>query len=105
MRATIHPNYQNAVTITCSCGNSFVSGSTKGNIHVDLCYKCHPFYTGTQKLVDTEGKVEKFSRRRQVAEQKQLEVKEKVSQAKSKAERPNSLAEMVAAIRKQQKSS
>lgn len=108
MKANIHPNYIEDVKVVCSCGNTFVTGSTKQNIRVDLCYSCHPFYTGTQKLVDTEGKVERFDRLRQIAAKRQQETsakKEAVKiEEKARAERPNSLADMVAAIRKQQKS-
>lgn len=105
MRADIHPQYYQA-TVTCSCGNSFVTGSTKEKIHVDLCNMCHPFYTGTQKLVDTEGKVEKFARKQKIAQthKEAIAVKEK-GEEKQRQARPNSLADMVAAIRKQQKSS
>ncbi len=106
MKASIHPQYNESVTVTCSCGNTFVTGSTKDKIHVDLCYMCHPFYTGTQKLVDTEGKVEKFTRRRKVAQEKQqVVIAKKKSEEKDRAERPSTLADMVAAIRKQQKAS
>ena len=62
MREGIHPNYYQA-KVVCNCGNEFVTGSTKENIHVEICSKCHPFFTGKQKLVDTGGRVEKFNRR------------------------------------------
>jgi large subunit ribosomal protein L31 len=62
MKADIHPNYERAV-VTCSCGNTFVTRSTKPTLHVELCSECHPFYTGKQKLVDTGGRVERFERR------------------------------------------
>lgn len=63
MRAGIHPEYQQ-ITVTCSCGNSFETGSTlKQNLHVNVCYNCHPFYTGKQKIVDTAGRVDKFEKR------------------------------------------
>ena len=52
MREGIHPDYYQA-TVTCNCGNTFVTGSTKEDIHVEICSKCHPFFTGKQKLVDT----------------------------------------------------
>ena len=58
----IHPKYEEAV-ITCACGNTFTTRSTKKEIHVEVCNKCHPFYTGKQKLVDTGGRVERFKRR------------------------------------------
>jgi len=62
MREGIHPEYV-VSRVTCSCGNSFVTRSTKPEIHVELCSACHPFYTGKQKLVDTGGRVERFQRR------------------------------------------
>ena len=62
MKEGIHPNYYQA-TVTCNCGNTFVTGSTKKDIHVEICSKCHPFFTGKQKLVDTGGRVDRFKRR------------------------------------------
>ena len=63
MRAEIHPTY-GETTVTCTCGNTFVTQSTKpGTLHVELCNDCHPFFTGRQKLVDSGGRVEKFQRR------------------------------------------
>lgn len=62
MKAEIHPDYVLA-TVTCSCGNQFLTRSTKPDLHVELCSECHPFYTGKQKLVDTGGRVERFQRR------------------------------------------
>ncbi len=62
MKSGIHPPYTTA-TVTCSCGNTFTTRSTKDNLHTELCSACHPFYTGKQKLVDTGGRVERFERR------------------------------------------
>ncbi len=63
MRADIHPNYE-LVTVNCACGSSFQTRSThKGDIHVEICSACHPFFTGKQKLVDTAGRVERFRKR------------------------------------------
>ena len=62
MKAGIHPDYYQA-TVTCNCGNTFVTGSTKEDIHVEICSKCHPFYTGKQKLVDSDGRVDRFKKR------------------------------------------
>ncbi|MDX1594297.1 MAG: 50S ribosomal protein L31 [Gammaproteobacteria bacterium] len=63
MKAGIHPEYQE-VTVTCSCGNSFVTRSTADKeLHVEVCSSCHPFYTGKQKITDTGGRVERFRRR------------------------------------------
>ncbi|MDY7019557.1 MAG: 50S ribosomal protein L31 [Chloroflexota bacterium] len=63
MKDKIHPKYYENAKVTCLCGNTFTTGSTKPEIRVEMCSKCHPFYTGTQRLVDTMGKVEKFKRR------------------------------------------
>lgn len=61
MKADIHPNYQE-ITVTCSCGNSFKTRSamSKSELKVEVCSECHPFYTGTQKIVDTAGRIDKF---------------------------------------------
>lgn len=60
MKKDIHPKYYKDCTVTCVCGNSFLTGATVKEIKVELCSKCHPFYTGKQKLVDTARRVEKF---------------------------------------------
>ncbi len=62
MKTDIHPTYQVA-TVKCSCGNTFLTRSTKSELHSELCNECHPFSTGKQKLVDTGGRVERFERR------------------------------------------
>ncbi len=62
MKQGIHPQYHEA-RVTCACGESFVTGSTKKSIRVEICSKCHPFYTGQRKFVDAEGRVQKFVRK------------------------------------------
>ena len=62
MKEGIHPKYF-AVTATCVCGNKVETGSTKQQIRVEICSNCHPYYTGTQKIVDTEGRVDRFVKR------------------------------------------
>ena len=62
MKEGIHPNYEET-TIRCACGNVIKTRSTKENIRVEICSKCHPFYTGKQKLVDTGGRVDRFKKR------------------------------------------
>jgi len=62
MKKGIHPDYQ-PTTIRCACGEVIETGSTKQNITVEICSKCHPFYTGKQKLVDTSGRVDKFNKK------------------------------------------
>ena len=67
MKTNIHPDYVEA-TVTCACGNTFKVGSTKAQLKVDVCSKCHPFYTGTQRILDTAGRVERFNRRYNLAQ-------------------------------------
>ncbi|MBD3271819.1 MAG: 50S ribosomal protein L31 [Elusimicrobia bacterium] len=62
MKDAIHPKYVEA-KVTCACGNSFITRSTLPEIQLDICSKCHPFFTGKQKLVDTAGRVERFQKR------------------------------------------
>lgn len=59
MKKGIHPKYEEA-TVKCACGNSFQTRTTVGDVHLDICSACHPFFTGRQKLVDTAGRVEKY---------------------------------------------
>lgn len=62
MKADIHPKYQQTA-IKCACGNVVEAGSTKTDIRVEICSKCHPFFTGKQKLVDTAGRIERFRKK------------------------------------------
>ncbi len=62
MKEGIHPNYQEC-QVTCACGETFATRSVKSTLRVEICSKCHPFYTGAQKIVDTEGRVERFIKR------------------------------------------
>lgn len=67
MKHDIHPAYFPNAKVSCVCGHKFTVGSTKEHIAVEICYNCHPFYTGKEKLIDTAGKVEKFKARRDKA--------------------------------------
>lgn len=69
MKEAIHPKYEET-TITCACGEVIHTRSTKKDIHVEICSKCHPFFTGKQKLVDTGGRVDRFKRRFGMADEK-----------------------------------
>lgn len=62
MKEKIHPKYEKT-TVTCACGSSFETGSTRKELKVDICSKCHPFFTGKQKFIDTGGRVERFKRK------------------------------------------
>ena len=62
MKEGLHPNYGESV-VKCACGETFTTGSTKKSLHVEICSKCHPFFTGKQKLIDVGGRVEKFKKK------------------------------------------
>lgn len=68
MKPDIHPPYYPEATVKCACGNTFTVGSTRPKIEVEICHKCHPFYTGEEKLIDTAGRVERFRTRIRTAE-------------------------------------
>jgi large subunit ribosomal protein L31 len=70
VRDGIHPKYE-TTTITCACGSKFDTRSTRSNLRIDVCSRCHPFFTGEQRLMDTGGQVERFRRRAQRAAQAQ----------------------------------
>lgn len=63
MKKEIHPKYNEKATVRCACGNSFTVGSTQDHIDTEICSKCHPFYTGKEKIIDTLGRVDKFRKR------------------------------------------
>ncbi len=63
MKKKIHPEYHSNAKVNCACGAVFEVGSTKDVIETEVCYKCHPFYTGKEKIIDTAGRVEKFKKR------------------------------------------
>lgn len=73
MKADIHPNWHPESKVSCVCGNSFTTGSVVPEIRVEICSACHPFYTGTQKLVDTQGQVDKFIKAREISDVKRVE--------------------------------
>ena len=63
MKPDIHPQYYPEAQVTCSCGLTYTTGSTKPSLRVEICNQCHPFYTGEQRIVDTEGRVDRLKRR------------------------------------------
>jgi large subunit ribosomal protein L31 len=68
MKEKIHPKFYDKAKVTCLCGNTFTTGSTKPEIRVEVCGKCHPFYTGEQRIVDALGRVERFKKRYKIKE-------------------------------------
>ncbi len=96
MKAQGHPKYNTTAQVICSCGNMFTVGSTKDTMHVELCYNCHPFYTGTQKFVDTASRIQKFQDKvaaKKIVVKKEKDIKEDTG--------PKTLKEMLAALKKQ----
>jgi large subunit ribosomal protein L31 len=73
MKTDIHPKYFTDAKVICACGNTWTTGSTRKEIRTDVCFKCHPFYTGEQRIVDTEGQVDRFYRKLQARQQFQEE--------------------------------
>jgi large subunit ribosomal protein L31 len=69
MKSNTHPTYYVDATVICACGNTWQTGSTRKTIHTDVCSKCHPFYTGEQRIVDTEGQVDRFYKKLQARQQ------------------------------------
>lgn len=86
MKVDIHPKYFDSVEIRCSCGNVVIAGSTREKLKTELCSKCHPFYTGQQKLVDTAGRVDKFEAKRKRAVSLKEESKRRAEEKKKKPE-------------------
>ena len=90
MKKDIHPQYNSNLVVTCSCGNSFTTGSTlqDDSVTIDICSKCHPFYTGEQKIVDTDNVVRKFEERLEKSKKMSFSSK-KEKMAKRRAKREN----------------
>lgn len=87
MKKEIHPTYNEAVKVSCSCGNTWTTGSTKDNLQVEICAACHPFYTGKAKLVDTAGIVDKFKARMAMKEEMSAKRKGKKAKRSARAEK------------------
>lgn len=87
MKAGIHPEYYPDAQVICACGNTWTTGSTKKVIHTDVCSKCHPFFTGEQRIVDTEGQVDRFYKKLQVRQQ-YIDDKSAREMARTSPERP-----------------
>jgi len=85
VKSAIHPTYYPEARVTCSCGNNWVTGSTKPEVQINICSQCHPFYTGEQRIVDTVGRVERF-RVRLEARQKAIARQQIEAQAREEAE-------------------
>ncbi len=97
---SVHPQYFDDAKVVCSCGNSFTVGATVPEIHVELCNKCHPFYTGQQKFVDTASRIDKFRRKIEVAKEKPVKSKKETVEKDASDDAPKTLREMLQALRK-----
>jgi len=84
MKKNIHPKYYDDCRVTCACGNSFVTGSVLPEIKIEICAACHPFFTGQAKFVDTEGRIERFERKRKAAQKLQAKPQKKKKKRKKK---------------------
>lgn len=93
MKKDIHPEYYPNAVVTCACGNTWTTGSTLKEIRVDICSNCHPFYTGEQRIVDTEGQVDRFYKRLE-ARQQYVAEQEAKSSSRVSPERPLSEFEL-----------
>lgn len=85
MKPGVHPEYKLG-TVTCACGNTFQVRSTVGDVSVEICSACHPFFTGKQKLVDSAGRVEKFKRKYGIKEEKESGAEQKQGEPTPKEE-------------------
>ena len=94
MKPGIHPKYEET-TVTCACGNTFTTRSTRGNLRVDVCSNCHPFYSGEQRMVDTAGQVDRFMRRLQSTQSKQADAERRREQQTAEPPRKRSLYQEV----------
>lgn len=100
MKTGIHPIWYENAQVVCACGHTFTVGSTKEIIHVEICSKCHPFFTGEMKYVDTQGRVEKFQAKQKYAQTKAkiLAEKKKKKEEEKVEKRPRTLREMLLGI-------
>jgi len=98
MKSGIHPTWYPAAKVTCTCGASFTVGSTKPQIHVEICSACHPFFTGEMKYIDTMGRIEKFQQKQKVAAEKPAKKKVEVAVEETKS-RPETLKEMIELVK------
>lgn len=95
MKANIHPKYFPETDVVCSCGSSFVTGSTKDQIRVEICYKCHPIYTGEKRFMDSLGQVGKYEKKLKIAADYRAKYPTKKKDEKKSDNAPKSLKELL----------
>lgn len=92
MKTKIHPQYYPEAKVVCACGNTFTTGSTKPELHVEICSNCHPFFTGKSKLIDTAGRVDRFRARLEKGKKYAEQEKKRQAERRAKAETAKRLA-------------
>ena len=95
MKQQIHPQFFEQAQVICVCGNRFTVGSTQETIHIELCSKCHPFYTGEQRFVDAGSRIQRFQKKQENAKEYKATVKKKIEEKKKAADAPKTLREML----------
>jgi len=96
MKKSIHPAYNEDTRVVCACGNTFTTGSVRKTITVEVCYKCHPFYTGEHRYLDIKGRVDSFQKKQEAAKKYQATRANKKAKNQEKSElRPKSLKELL----------
>ncbi|MBI2031837.1 MAG: 50S ribosomal protein L31 [Candidatus Levybacteria bacterium] len=98
MKTNVHPQYFENAQVICACGNRFTVGSTKEIIHIELCHKCHPFYTGEQRFVDSASRIQKFQTKQKKAQEYVVKKVKKVEQKKQHDNAPKTLREMLMSL-------
>lgn len=99
MKKNIHPLYYENSQVTCACGYTFTTGSTKPSINVEVCFKCHPFYTGEHRFLDTKGRVDAFIKKQEVAKKYQTSsIGKKHKKTEKQEKRPKTLRELLTEI-------
>ncbi len=100
MKSDIHPKWYPNATVSCACGNTFTVGATKDKIQIEICGKCHPFFTGEMRFVDTMGRVERFQSKQKHAQTSGYVSKKKKKQQKAASDMtPKSLKEMLMGLK------
>jgi large subunit ribosomal protein L31 len=100
MKAKIHPIIYEETKVTCSCGNTFTTRSTKPNITIEVCSNCHPYFTGEHRFIDTKGRVEDFQKKQEIAKKimESSSSKKKFKKEKKEQERPKTLKELLSEV-------
>ena len=98
MKAKIHPKYFEEAEVNCACGNTFKIGSTKPQVSVEICYKCHPLFTGEKRFVDTQGQVEKFIAKQERAKKMALKKPKKTTKQEKKQSSQKTLKDLLSVV-------